>query len=292
MEPSILTVASLTVGAIINTSSGSADSSSEEILQGLFLEAGVKDARIWSGEGGDMDKIFKEVQAANLGLLVVLGGDGTIRAAAQAVSGTKTLLLPLPGGTMNMLPKALYGNLTWQEVLTQTLAHPKARTISGGTLGNEMFFIAAIIGAPARFAHAREAVRAGKIREALQRARALFRKRFTVRIQYTFDETHTGVAEAVGVICPLISSALPDEHPSFEAAVIDVRTVGQVLGLATAAAFGAWRDDANVTIVPSVRLRISSRRSMPAIVDGELIQIGKKAEAVFIPHAFTAIVPA
>ena len=50
-------------------------------------------------------------------MLVVLGGDVTIRTAAEACTGTNTYLLPLPGGTLNMLPRALYGDTSWQDTL-------------------------------------------------------------------------------------------------------------------------------------------------------------------------------
>ena len=57
-------------------------------------------------------------------MLVVLGGDGTIRTAAEACTGTDTYLLPLPGGTLNMLPRALYGDVSWHDALRTTLPAP------------------------------------------------------------------------------------------------------------------------------------------------------------------------
>jgi hypothetical protein len=38
-------------------------------------------------------------------VLAVLAGDGTIRTAAEACTRTDTYLLPLPGGTLNMLSR-------------------------------------------------------------------------------------------------------------------------------------------------------------------------------------------
>lgn len=81
-------------------------------------------------------------------MLVVLGGDRTIHTAAEACAGTDTYLLPLPGGTLNLLPPALYGDVSWQDALRITLADPLTKTLSRGRTGDELFFVAAIVGAP------------------------------------------------------------------------------------------------------------------------------------------------
>ena len=56
-----------------------------------------------------MEQFFTEAAGQKLEVLIVLGGDGTIRTAAEACSEEGPYLIPLPGGTMNMLPRALYG---------------------------------------------------------------------------------------------------------------------------------------------------------------------------------------
>ena len=55
-------------------------------------------------------------------------------------------------------------------------------------------------------------------------------------------------AEAVALICPLISEEMSDSEQALEAAVIDVESAAEVIGLDTAAAFGKWRDDRNILL--------------------------------------------
>jgi diacylglycerol kinase family enzyme len=94
----------LKVGAVINTSSGGCDADSEAEMRHIFKSAGVTNYKTWCGESHQMERAFAEAATEKPKMLAVLGGDGTIRTAAEACTGTDTSLLPLPGGTLNMLP--------------------------------------------------------------------------------------------------------------------------------------------------------------------------------------------
>ena len=126
-----LDVPGLKVGAIINTSSGGCDSESEVKMLDILKDAGVTNCKMWCGESDQIERAFAEAATHKLEVLVVLGGDGTIRTAAEACTGTDTYLLPLPGGTLNMLPRALYGHASWQNALKDTLANPAIKVLSG-----------------------------------------------------------------------------------------------------------------------------------------------------------------
>ena len=96
-----------------------------------------------------MERSFAEAAGQKLEVLIVLGGDGTIRTAAEVCAEKGSYLIPLPGGTMNMLPRALYGDVAWEESLKNTLAAPSLKVLSGGRIAGKQFLIAAIVGAPA-----------------------------------------------------------------------------------------------------------------------------------------------
>ncbi len=51
-----------------------------------------------------------DLEAAGVATLAVFAGDGTINAAAAALEGWSGALLVLPGGTQNLLSKALHGD--------------------------------------------------------------------------------------------------------------------------------------------------------------------------------------
>src|SRR5215217_161213 len=121
-EPAGIRVSRMKIAAIINTSSGGCDSESEAEMLNILKAAGVTNCKTWCGASDQIERAFAEAATHKPKMLVVLGGDGTIRTAAEACTGTDTYLLPLPGGTLNMLPRALYGDLSWQDALRVTLA--------------------------------------------------------------------------------------------------------------------------------------------------------------------------
>jgi len=224
-------------------------------------------------------------------MLVVLGGDGTIRTAAEACAGTDTYLLPLPGGTLNMLPRALYGDLSWQDALRVTLAEPLMKALSGGRTGDELFFVAAIAGAPGLWMEARESIRERDIVEAVEKSAVAFQAMFDTKIRYSIASETSGEADVLAIICPLVSQEMSDAEQALEAAAVDVENAAELFGLATAAAFGKWRDDESITLTKTRHVTVQSSRDVPLFLDGERVNVGKEAEISFVSDAVNVIVP-
>jgi diacylglycerol kinase family enzyme len=290
--PNDIRLSELKVGAIINTSSGGFDSESEHQMFCTLQRAGIVEPRVWCGSADEMARSFVEATGQNLDVLIVFGGDGTIRTAAEACAEKGSYLIPLPGGTMNMLPRALYGDVAWEESLKNTLAAPSLKVLSGGRIAGKQFLIAAIVGAPALLAEPRESVREGDIVDAIEKGSVAFRKMFETKVQYLISGKMKGEAEAVALICPLISEQMSDSEQALEAAVIDVERATEVIGLVSTAAFGKWRDSRNILLTRTKSVRVQSRNDIPAILDGEKINLGRSAEINFVPKAVTVLVPA
>jgi diacylglycerol kinase family enzyme len=290
--PKNIRLSELKIGAIINTSSGGCDSESEQKIFSILTRAGIVEPKVWCGEAKEMERSFAEATGQNLDVLIVLGGDGTIRTAAEACAEKGSYLIPLPGGTMNMLPRALYGDVAWEEALKNTLTAPSAKVLSGGRIAGKQFLIAAIVGAPALLAEPRESMREGNIVDAIEKGSVAFRKMFKTKIQYLISGKIKGEAEAVALICPLISEQMSDSEQALEAAVIDVESAAEVVRLATTAAFGKWRDDRNILLTKTKRVDVQSSKDIPATLDGEKVNLGRSVEIDFVSRALTVLVPA
>jgi diacylglycerol kinase family enzyme len=282
----------LKVGAILNTSSGGCDSESEQKMRSILNRAGIVKFKAWCGAAEEMDRSFAEAAEQKLEVLIVLGGDGTIRTAAEACAEKGPYLIPLPGGTMNMLPRALYGDVSWEEALTNTLTRPSAKVLSGGRVTDKQFFVAAIVGAPALWAEPRESMREGEVFDAIEKGSVALQNMFETKLRYVISKEIKGEAEAVALICPLISEQMSDSEQALEAAVIDVESAAEVIGLATIAAFGKWRDDRNILLTKTKRVTVQSSKDIPATLDGERVNLGRTAEIDFISRALTVLVPA
>ena len=193
---------------------------------------------------------------------------------------------------MNMLPRALYGDVSWDDALKNTLAAPSAKVISGGRVADKQFFVAAVVGAPVLWTEARESVREGDIVDAIEKGGVAFQNMFETKVQYLISGESKGEAEALALICPLISEEMSDSEHALEAAVIDVNNAAEVIGLATAAAFGKWRDTKDILLTKTERVDIRSDSDIPAILDGERVNLGCSAEISFVSKAVTVLVPA
>ena len=292
MESKAFRLPELKVGAIINTSSGGCDLESEEKILSILKSTGIVEPKTWCGGADQMERSFAEATGQKLEVLIVLGGDGTIRTAAEACAERGPYLIPLPGGTMNMLPRALYGDVSWEDALKNTLTAPSVKVLSGGRIADKQFFIAAIVGAPALWAEPRESIREGDIVDAIEKGSVAFRNMFETKVQYLISGGIKGEAEAVALICPLISEEMSDSEQALEAAVIDVESAAEVIGLATTAAFGKWRDDRNILLTKTKRVGVQSSKDIPATLDGESVSLGTSAEIDFVSRALTVLVPA
>ena len=292
MESNAFRLSELKVGAIINTSSGSCDLESEQKMLSILKSTGIVEPKMWCGGADQMERSFAEATGQKLEVLIVLGGDGTIRTAAEACAERGPYLIPLPGGTMNMLPRALYGDVSWEDALKNTLTAPSVKVLSGGRIADKQFFIAAIVGAPALWAEPRESIREGDIIDAIEKGSVAFRNMFETKVQYLISGGIKGEAEAVALICPLISEEMSDSEQALEAAVIDVESAVEVIRLATTAAFGKWRDDRNILLTKTKRVGVQSSKDIPATLDGESVSLGTSAEIDFVSRALTVLVPA
>jgi len=286
-----LDISGLRVGAIINTSSGGCDVESEAEMLEIVNGAGVTDCKTWCGESDQIERAFAEAATQKLKTLIVLGGDGTIRTAAKACAGTDTYLLPLPGGTLNMLPRALYGDVSWQNALATTLAEPATKALSGGRTGDELFFVAAIAGAPGLWMEARESVRERDLVDAVEKSAVAFRAMFDTNIRYSISPEKTGEAELLAIICPLVSQEMSDSEQALEVAAVEIENAAELLGVATAAAFGKWRDNESVMLKKTRHVTLQSTRDIPLFLDGEKVNAGRNAEITFVPRAVNVMIP-
>jgi diacylglycerol kinase family enzyme len=264
---------------------------SEPRMLSILKRAGIVNPRTWCGEGNEMERFFAEAAGEKLDIFIVLGGDGTIRRAAEACTETSSYLIALPGGTMNILPRGLYGDVSWEDALKNTLTAPSAKVLSGGRAMERLFFVAAIIGAPALWADSRESIREGDIGDAIEKGKVAFQNMFGTKVQYFISGGMKGEAEVIALICPLISEEMSDSEQSLEAAVVDVENAAEVIRLATAAAFGKWRDDRKIRLTKTKRLAVQSSKEIPATLDGESVNLGTRAQIDFVSRLITVLVP-
>lgn len=284
------------IEAVINPAAGRAGHDAIDHMQAIFHAAGDS-AHIAAPAPSQLEASLRDALSRKPDLLVILAGDGTARAAAALCGEKGPLVTPLPGGTMNMLPKALYGDADWKTALADTLANGVERPVGGGVIGHHTFYVAAMLGATALFAPAREAARERHMAKAWMKAREAYRKAFSGRTRYALDGGEPGKAQSLTLMCPLISRVMDDEAPWMEAAAINPRNTVEAMRLGARVALspvvGDWRVDPAVETFRCRKGRAWTRSgSLPALLDGEPVRLGRNVEFHFNPCAFRALAPA
>ena len=245
------------------------------------------------------DALWSELRAAvdsGPDLLITIAGDGTARAAASLCGANGPLVAPLAGGTMNVLPHALYGPADWKTALSEVLQNGVETEISGGEVDDRRFYVAAILGAPALWAEAREAARMHQLMLAWRKAHNAWRRAFSHRLRFSLDSGAEGRTLALALMCPLASRTMDQNDCALEAAALDPRTVAEALRIGARALLsrlaGDWRNDAAVEVTRCRQGRAWTQGShMRAILDGEPMRLHKQVEIRFVPVAFRALVP-
>jgi diacylglycerol kinase family enzyme len=278
------------IEAVVNTASGSVGRDAPKVLKALMAEAGVA-CRVTACASSKLEGVLQAAIDRGPDLLVVLAGDGTARTAAQLAGMDGPPIAPLAGGTMNLLPHAVYGARPWEEALRETLSDGVETPLAGGVIDGHLFLVAAVVGAPALWAPAREAARERKPREALSHALQALDRSFGEPLRYALDDGPRSATEALVLICPRASRVLDDAEPALEAEALNLRGAGEALRLGLTALAGDWRMDPAVEGRLCRVAHIWAEGGAPALVDGELIQVSHLAEARFVPAVCRVIAP-
>ena len=163
--------------------------------------------------------------------------------------------------------------------------------VSGGEVGGRSFYVAAILGAPALWADAREAMRKGKLRLAVLRARprlpaglqgtpAFHSGRWTAEQGRGADlDVSAGVAGAWTRMW-----GWRRRHWIPRGALDGFR-----LGLSTLV--GRWREDPAVQVTVCQRAETWAHGRVPGILDGEPHRFTSPVKIAYRPKAFRALVP-
>lgn len=275
---------------VINVASGSVGPDASDEMARLLSEHGVT-AGVHACQPGELLDQLKASVEARPDLLVTLAGDGTVRAAAELCGPDGPIIAPLPGGTMNMLPNAVYGGRPWPEALQLALEDGRVRELGGGCIEGHRFLCAAILGSPARLAPVREAARERRFGAAFGQLREAVQKAFTGRLRYQLDSGKRDKAEALVLICPVASKVMHAEEPQLEAAALTPTGAVEILRLGLNALVRDWRVDPAVDSQFCKRARVWSARRIPALLDGESVMLKSDTHIRFDPRICRVLTP-
>lgn len=264
---------------LFNELAGSVSAGDKDKLIDAVTAAGVSRYVIASAQRISR-RLFKN--ARKFDVIIVLGGDGTARAAAELAPRDGPPLVLLPGGTLNILPRALYGDLSWPEALAAALVRGEPKRLTAGRANGEEFYVAAIFGAPTLLARAREAVRQGRLREAWRRFRLFLNRSFARGLRARPGTETMRRAEAIGVLCPAFSGGI--ESSDLEWVRLDAKHLLDLARVSLRSLTAQWRNDPAIEIGRCRSSDIISLGTIPATLDGEPRTFFSRVRVTYDPN--------
>jgi len=182
---------------------------------------------------------------------------------------SRWLMVLLPGGTLNILPKALYGELAWPEALKAALERGVVKSLPVGRANGQAFYVAALFGGATMLVHAREAVREGKPLTAWMRLRVALRRSFNRDLNARTGRSRMQRVEAIGVLLPSFSGGL-EADGDLEWVRLEAKHLLDLARVSFRAMTDSWRKDSTVTVERSKTGDIDAALGyVHATLDGE-----------------------
>lgn len=229
-----------------------------------------------------MDKAFDSAPDA----LVVLGGDGTARSAAQRALKTKVPIAPLPGGTMNVLSKLVFGHADLARAIDD-LGTARLTGLDVGTVGGEPFFLSAAFGFAGPLAKLRESLRPPRRYQDVMSASFRCMRglgpslRGTVRWRRAdghWRRAHTLVV-ALGSIDRVLTPEEEELHTGerLQAAALQLKSGWDIARFGSdAVRLRDWRKLNQLSVVSARRVELDLQSNRPlAVLDGEPIRLSR-----------------
>jgi diacylglycerol kinase family enzyme len=244
---------------ISNRASGSASAEKCEALEAVFEERGLALAGR-TDFPNEAIPTAAELAVANADTVVLFAGDGTINATLCKLAEWDGGFLILPGGTMNLLAKALHASLDPAAIIHA--AHEGGRRVAlpFAEAGPHRAFAGLIVGPAAHWGRAREAAREGQTGRVLKLIGAAWRRTFGTGLRIAGVVGMTRRYQAVFVH--------PAEH-ALEVAAIDARDIRSIVELGWDWLTGDWIAARAVTYRRAQRIRLAARKPVLALFDGE-----------------------
>lgn len=199
------------------------------------------------------------LNASDVDTVVLFAGDGTINAAVCALASWPGAILILPGGTMNLLARALHGERDVAAIIAGSREGHRV-ALPFVEAGPHRAFVGLILGPAAHWVRAREAVRAGQLRRLIAAARNAWRRTFARGIRLTGAASLADRYQAVMV--------RPTDRGLMLGA-IDARDWRSIATLGWDWLTGDWMAARAVSTETLKHFAVAGRRPVMALFDGE-----------------------
>ena len=291
---------------IINRESGSGifrEKENQERLKAIFRERGHA-IELSVVDPAQLDQVLREKAASEAEVLIVGGGDGTVTAAAKLLQGTGKALGVLPLGTFNLEARHLELSLD-PFAAAEELLDAEAVAIDLLMVNDEACLCATVIGFYPTLAKSRESFHGSswwrKTIRMVKDLATVAAKSPALNPQVTDGgkslHRRTRLAafspgryeEGIGIIPdrPELASG------NLTAYVSSHLSRREMLGAAIGYLTGNLLDTDGMTCIesPQVRIDVARHKTIPAMIDGEIVSMKLPCELRILPGALQVLRP-
>lgn len=256
-------------------------------------------------DAGDLPARVALARDAGADAVVVIGGDGSIACAAQALVGSDTPLGILPSGTMNLLARDLGIPIGDLPAAIGVLSQFNARRIDVGEVNGRVFLCGCMVGLPTRLGQVRESGRGGPLLQSWVRFAAaalrLFRTYRPLRLTLSIPGRDWRVRTPAMLLTvnPLSDGTGRQMGRSsldrgiLAAYVFSRLKLIDVLRIGLPAMIGRWTGDDAIDEFEMTQLSIDCHRpAMRVMNDGEALLLETPLEFRVRPAALIVLAPA
>ncbi|MEF2550823.1 diacylglycerol kinase family protein [Aurantimonas sp. A2-1-M11] len=293
--------------ALLNRDGGSLKTTNLEQLAALLhdeFQVHGHELTVESCSGEEIvASITKAAARDDLDVLLVGGGDGTVSAAAEALTDGRIALGILPAGTMNLFARTLQIPLALEQAVA-ALASGEITAVDIAAVNGKPFVHQYAVGLHARMVRMRKRITyASRIGKLIATSRAVFMalRRFpVVDLELEID----GVVQRITTPAVAISNNLygdghipyADDPKGGELGIyicVD-RDLRSVLKVAVDIMLGGWRQNSSLKVTTAQEVRIfyeGRHHHKRAVRDGELVDIEPEMTVTLRPLGLSVLVP-
>jgi diacylglycerol kinase family enzyme len=294
------------IHAILNAKAGTLlDADPHEFATTIerALEAGGNDVEVELVMPGDVEAAMDRALSGKIDVLVVGGGDGTIKAAAAKLADTPVALGIIPLGTINLLARDL--NIPFDPAeAAAAIASGERKAIDVASVNGDIFLCSSLLGLPTRMAELRQDLRAkgpiGRIRGYFAMARDFLatRRRFVVEVDdgriphrvraLSIAISNNPLAKAAGTI-PTRTCIDSGQLALY----LSKHQTGSAMGWAIIQRMlGKWESKREIEEFCTASVVLKSRRSHVKVSnDGEIVKLETPLHYRINPLALDVIIP-
>lgn len=261
------------------------------------------DARVV--EGKEIEKALKDAaRDKDIDVVVAGGGDGTISAAAAALTGTDKALAVLPAGTMNLFARSLGIPLELDRAVA-SLADSDIADVDVATVNGRVFVHQYSVGMHAKLVKLRESMdfrsRLGKIWASVRAGSAALLNPVDMTVELEIDGTAVIVANTSGI--GVSNNLFGEGHLPYAddpaggtlgIYIASSRTRWDVAKLFANILIGRWDRNPHIEVHQAQKVVLRQRRIRSrhrCVVDGELSRIEKETVLEIRPKSLRALIP-